>query len=216
MSNRALSVSYVVRDFYAREIIFLQGSKANEAYIVKEGRIEISIQRKDKSVVLNNLGRGEVFGEMALISEGRLRSATAKAVVASKLVVIDRDTFVDFLKESSPFVASIIRALVDRLNNAIQRIADQPDLFLAMAHIFNLFADHKQIELDHNETVNAFAKALNVESSDVEKDLSLMKNYGLIDLAAPKDGVPKKIHLLKGDNNNRFIEESKKAHQKQK
>ena len=119
----AQAATYSVAEFSAGDTVFSEGFPAAVAYIVKEGRVQISIQRDDKEVVLNNLDRGAVFGEMALLSENGLRTATAKASVPTKLIVVDKETFNRFITECTPFIASILKAMVERLRNLTDKVA---------------------------------------------------------------------------------------------
>ncbi len=61
------------------DIIFEQGAKGDKLYIISEGQVEIRIRKQpdgpERSQVF--LGRGQVFGEMALLDEGA-RSATVR------------------------------------------------------------------------------------------------------------------------------------------
>jgi CRP/FNR family transcriptional regulator, cyclic AMP receptor protein len=61
------------------DVIFRQGSDGDKLYFIREGQVEILIRRKphepERSQVF--LGRGQIFGEMALLDQGK-RSATVK------------------------------------------------------------------------------------------------------------------------------------------
>ncbi|MBN1564365.1 MAG: cyclic nucleotide-binding domain-containing protein [Anaerolineae bacterium] len=65
--------------YYDDEIIFEQGAEGDKLYFVSEGQVEILIrfhpQEPARSQVY--LGRGQIFGEMALLDLGK-RSATVK------------------------------------------------------------------------------------------------------------------------------------------
>lgn len=61
------------------EIIFEQNAEGDKLYFISEGQVEIRIRRRpgepERSQVF--LGRGQIFGEMALLDMGK-RSATVK------------------------------------------------------------------------------------------------------------------------------------------
>ena len=58
--------------FRPGEVIFREGDKGNEMYVVRSGEVDIELDGK----VLETLARGGIFGEMALI-DGSPRAATA-------------------------------------------------------------------------------------------------------------------------------------------
>jgi len=45
------------------EVIFAEGATGNPVmYVIKEGSVEISIERGERRIVLSTLGRGQFFG----------------------------------------------------------------------------------------------------------------------------------------------------------
>jgi CRP/FNR family cyclic AMP-dependent transcriptional regulator len=84
------------RTYNSGDIITEQGKRGDELFVIHEGFVEVvrSESTPDSSPrAVVNLGRGQIFGEMALVDRGP-RSATIRAV-SEKLVVqvIHRDQF---------------------------------------------------------------------------------------------------------------------------
>ena len=91
-------------------MIFEIGTPAHSMYVVIEGEVEIRIG----DVVLDRLGPGEIFGEMALVT-GDQRSATARAATDCRVVEISERRFL-FLVQQTPFFAlEVMRMLAARL-----------------------------------------------------------------------------------------------------
>jgi CRP-like cAMP-binding protein len=70
------------RRFDAGEVITRQGEPGEELFIVCEGFVEVVLSRSQNDPsprAMVNLGRGQIFGEMALVDHGP-RSATVRAV----------------------------------------------------------------------------------------------------------------------------------------
>jgi len=83
------------KKFQNDEIVAAQGSPGLELFIIQEGFVEVSVQRKGGSTgkVIVNLGIGQTAGEMSLIDQG-LRSATVKAISSPTIVqVISQQVF---------------------------------------------------------------------------------------------------------------------------
>lgn len=68
-------------------VIFQEGEKSQEAYRILAGNVEITIQGKDKPIILAQLGAGDIFGEMAMVDE-RPRSASARCVGSTECEVM--------------------------------------------------------------------------------------------------------------------------------
>ncbi|MEQ8696464.1 MAG: Crp/Fnr family transcriptional regulator [Bauldia litoralis] len=101
-------------------VVFVKDDPADCAYVIVSGRVEI----RETGRVLESIGPNEIFGEVGMI-DGGSRSASAVAVGATEVRVIDRSTFDRLLRESPDFVMAIMRDMARRLRvmNANQRPA---------------------------------------------------------------------------------------------
>ena len=75
-------------------VIFVKDDPADCAYVVAAGRVEI----RETGRALESIGPGEIFGEVGMI-DGGPRSASAVAVGATEVHVIDRSTFDRLVRE---------------------------------------------------------------------------------------------------------------------
>ena len=94
----------------AEHVIFAEGDSAVFMYIVLSGRVAISIRSK----VVEMVGPGGVFGEMALVDQSA-RAATAKAETACSLLAINRGDFLALVRGKPAFGVSLLQALAERL-----------------------------------------------------------------------------------------------------
>jgi CRP-like cAMP-binding protein len=96
------------------DIIVSEGIVSNNAYIIFEGKVNITKKVDKKSILINTLVKGEVFGEMGLISQS-VRSASVVAVGNVTIGVIEREQFEAIVSKLPDDVRAIVKALVDRL-----------------------------------------------------------------------------------------------------
>jgi len=96
------------------QVIFREGEPGEVAFVVEKGTVEISALRQGRSVVLLHLGEGELLGEMALIDE-KLRSASARAVEPTTLVVIHRDQVREKIESADPLLNLFLKVILERL-----------------------------------------------------------------------------------------------------
>ena len=101
--------------------LFAKGDPGNSLYAVISGTVKMSISSPDgRNAILNIIGPGEIFGEMALLY-GRTRSADAIANSNCELFVIDRREFIPFVKSQPTLAMKLIELLCERL----RRTSDQ-------------------------------------------------------------------------------------------
>jgi CRP/FNR family cyclic AMP-dependent transcriptional regulator len=108
-----------VQEFDAGESVFHEGDPGREMFVVLSGGVEIYRQTEgDRTHTLAALGQGEMFGEMALVSEGR-RFASARALASgTRLVRVDQARFVYLVSQQPAFALSVIRMMAERLAKA--------------------------------------------------------------------------------------------------
>ncbi|QEL22732.1 cyclic nucleotide-binding domain-containing protein [Bosea sp. F3-2] len=99
-----------VVNYASGDVIFRENDHPNCAYIVLTGKVEVSIRGK----VIEQVIEGKTFGIISLIDR-KPRSATAKAVENSEVVLLDSRQF-RFMIETTPnFVWYVLGEVVDRL-----------------------------------------------------------------------------------------------------
>jgi CRP/FNR family cyclic AMP-dependent transcriptional regulator len=87
-----------------------QGKPGQEAYVIVEGKAGIYVGGVQK----NELGPGEIVGEMALIDH-RPRTADVKALTPLKLLAFDAERFRRLLDEMPQASVRVMERLVERL-----------------------------------------------------------------------------------------------------
>lgn len=98
------------RSFIADEVIFREGDKAEELYVIQKGRVEIHAGHR----VVAILGPNEFFGEMAILDPAP-RSGTAIAATDVTLIPVSESQFLKLVSESPGFAVSLLRLFVRRL-----------------------------------------------------------------------------------------------------
>lgn len=73
-------------------VIVRQGGPADKFFIIVDGEVEVVREENGEERTLNVLRRGDFFGEVGILRE-RPRIATVRALEATTLLLMDRDTF---------------------------------------------------------------------------------------------------------------------------
>ena len=117
MSNSArmdLTELFRSSEFYvpykAGQYVFKEGEAGDTMYVVIEGEVELSIRGNP----MRTFGRGEVIGEMALITN-KPRVGTVAAVTDCKLAPINKKRFLLLVQQSPQFSLHMLETMADRI-----------------------------------------------------------------------------------------------------
>lgn len=103
----ALAVRSREIEHEANEIVVAAGEPADALYVVLKG--VLTVEREGK--VVAQLGRGQAFGELALV-DGLPRQATVRSEKPSRLLRLPRDTFDEAMTEHPEIGLGLVRGLV--------------------------------------------------------------------------------------------------------
>src|SRR6266550_8867068 len=95
--------------------LFRVGDAGEAMYIIESGRVRITVTDADgREVILASLGHGDFFGEMSLL-DGHGRSADATVTEDSRMEVLTRENFLNFVSSDSRIVMEMLSAIKGRL-----------------------------------------------------------------------------------------------------
>lgn len=109
----------------AGDLLIEQGSDSDCMYITLEGQLVVT--RGEVEIAI--LNQGDHVGEMALLSK-KPRSASVRAVEASRLVVIDREPFLKLLHEEPSLGIKLLLRITQTLSDRIDEINEQIQVFV--------------------------------------------------------------------------------------
>ena len=110
-----MAIEKCINEYDVGHVIFEEGSTGRELYVVLDGQVEIAKINGTSKTVIVTLGKGEFFGEMAVI-DGSSRSATATAAAPKTRVMrINHARFVYLVSQQPAFALMIMDALSKRL-----------------------------------------------------------------------------------------------------
>jgi Na+:H+ antiporter len=102
--------------FEPGQAIVERGDPGDAMYIVVDGAAEVDVGGR-----FHRLGRGDFFGEMAVLA-GKPREATVKAVEPVEALRIAADEFQAFLSTNPRVAVGMLKSLVERLREVQDRL----------------------------------------------------------------------------------------------
>jgi diguanylate cyclase (GGDEF)-like protein len=111
--------------FTAGSVVLHQGEPTDSLYVVLSGQLRV-IQATHESPlagqVLAEVGYGELFGELGVLTE-QPRSASVVAVEHARCLMLSPDDFLQVLQRTPNLAVNVLRMLARRLHNADRLLA---------------------------------------------------------------------------------------------
>jgi CRP/FNR family transcriptional regulator, cyclic AMP receptor protein len=101
--------------FKKNDVILMEDEIGTALFVIATGKVKVSRTSTDgREVILTILSESDFFGEMAIL-DGQTRSATVIAIEDSELFLIQRNDFLNLLKEYPEVSISLLQELTKRL-----------------------------------------------------------------------------------------------------
>jgi glutamate decarboxylase len=104
-------------------VVFREGDPGDALYVVVTGLVRILVATTSGEILLNTLGPGDIFGEIAVL-DGRGRTATVTTGKATELVRIGRQEFLSFLEDFPRYTTVLVHILASRVRSTVQIFPD--------------------------------------------------------------------------------------------
>ncbi len=102
--------------FKEGEQIFRVGDPGDCAYVIESGRVEVYVVNQGLELLLSSLGKGEMFGEIALIDH-QSRTANVRAAEQTVLIPVARKLVDNLLHKSDPILRHLLMVILERFRS---------------------------------------------------------------------------------------------------
>lgn len=113
----------------AGQVLFQKGDVGDSLYVIVEGRVRIH----DGELTFNELGLGDVVGEMAVLDEAP-RSASVTALEVTELLRLRQETLYNLIENHVGVARGIIQVLTRHLRNRVSDVAEDY-AYISQVHI---------------------------------------------------------------------------------
>ena len=105
--------------FYKKgEVVFTAGDVGDSAFVIVEGEVEV--RRPGSDQVLDVMGEGEIFGELALLTDD-VRAADVVAKTDLRTMVLPKDAFMKHLRSQPDDAVKMLRSIGARMKNVFMK-----------------------------------------------------------------------------------------------
>jgi len=172
------------------QILFREGDAGDRLFVVVAGKLKLGTTSNDgRENLLSILGPGDMFGELSLFDPGP-RTATAIAVVDSKLLALANDQVIGWVKEHPQVSLQLLGRLAQRLRKANDVLsdlvfADVPGrVAKAIIELGERFGTQKPdgLHVNHELTQEELAQLVGASRETVNKALADFATRGWVKL----------------------------------
>lgn len=172
--------NFLMRNVLKHNVVFNEGAKGDAAYILVEGKIEISGIIEGHKKVFAILNPISIFGEMALFLDEGARTATAIALEDSKVIVVTKDDLEEYMRQSPRVISSIITVLVSRLKSTTKKAMKVPSTGMGVVRTLDLFASNGKATLKYDSFVKSQSDTFVTTPERIEGYLHGLADQGLV------------------------------------
>lgn len=146
------------KNYPAGTVLCHEGAYETIFYILLEGEVRVSKWlNPHEERVLKQLGRGDFFGEMAIVNNAP-RAATVMAITPVTVLEVLKDSFASLLERSSHLSLALMREVSRRLRENDQMAID--DLRLKASELAEAYQQLSELEIARREFLTTIAHEL--------------------------------------------------------
>lgn len=193
---RTVQSHAVGRTYRKNTVIIEKGDETNSLYVLVTGKVKVFVDDEDgKELVLNTLGPGAYFGELALLGDIH-RTASVMTQENSKFLVISQVDFLDCVRTSPEIALELIRHLIGKISQLTDRLGT-----LALRDVYGRVAATLQEQAEDEDgklitgrlTQQDLAQMVGASREMVSRILKELKTGGYIDIQSKRIIICKKL-----------------------
>lgn len=108
------------KTFKKGDVLMREGDKADCAYVIEQGNVEVLVQKSGQLLQIGTRGPGSIIGEMAMIDD-KPRTATIRALDDCTVMEISREDFTRRVDSADPVLKMVMRVIMTRYRDMISR-----------------------------------------------------------------------------------------------
>jgi CRP-like cAMP-binding protein len=188
------------RKIPAGTVLFNEGDRGEEMYILQSGRVKISKKIRGVEKTLATLEKGEFFGEMAILND-KPRSASAETIEECEMLMIDRKTFDALIRGNAEIAVRFIKRLADRLRET----NDQMESLMIKdntSRLVSILAKHVRDNKKGGEftmTVDELAGVAGIEAAQARSILEKLASVRIVNLSEDK------VHIMNQEQVDKLV-----------
>lgn len=167
------------------EIVAFEGDKCSSLGIVLEGCVEVQKHHPSGKVIsLMRLTSGDVFAEAIVFSDENEFPNTLVSVEKSEILYITRPNIIKLCSSNSKIFSNMLALLSNKilmLNSKIKELSLDNLRAKICSYLYQEYKKQGSLKLILTMDRNELAQSLGIQRPSLSRELSTMKNDGIID-----------------------------------
>lgn len=185
ISNYCNEFNFKAFSYSKNEILAIQGDKCSSLGIVLDGSIEVQKHHlSGKIISLTRLNCGDVFAEAIVFSDKSQFPNTLSSVEDSKILYITKQNIIKLCSNNNVIFSNMLAILSNKilmLNSKIQELSLDNLRSKICFYLYEEYKKQNSLKLTLPMNRNALAQSLGIQRPSLSRELSNMKNDGIID-----------------------------------
>jgi len=183
-----------IKMYKKNDVVLMEEEAGTALFVIVKGKVKVARSSNDgREVILTILSESDFFGEMAIL-DGLTRSATVTSIEESELFLIQRNDFLNLLREFPEISISLLQELTKRLRSADAKIKalSLKDAEGKVATVILQLADdigkikHGKVEIEKLPLQQDLANMAGTSRETISRTLHSFAKKGLIELDGTK------------------------------
>jgi len=166
------------------DFVFREGDQGDQMFILQTGKVRVSKRIGGRDHTLAELGKGEFFGEMAIVNNVK-RTASVQAIEKSELLCFNREGFLSMINKNPMIALNIIDKLCRRLQDLhlqIQHFAKRDAKGLVALNLLHSFNQRGEGSLPREQTIEEISLKLQLPLLEVKRYVEDLSASGIVAL----------------------------------
>lgn len=188
----------VARNYPRNAVVISEGDEATSMFIIVSGSLKVYHTEADgKETILNTLGPGQHFGELALVDDAP-RSASVMTLEPSRLLGLSKTAFKEVLEENPELAYHLIQALADQVRRLTETVNMMGrDVYGRIRTVLEAMAVERDgvMVIDQPMTQQDIANRIASSREMVSRVFKELKNGGYVEEQDKRILIKKKLPL---------------------
>lgn len=197
-----------IKAYYKGQLIYKEGQQGTVAYMIKKGSVNIFRTVNGRKTIMDRLGKGEIFGEMGVLS-GNPRATSAEAAEYCDLMVITEQIWQTLLGRCPKTIQHLTSTLVKRVRKSVNDTPQKAhkNTFLSICRILEMaYSCHTSMKPAEAKKVQGHKDGIAVTAFSKQVKNILLVNQLEIDNTLEQLAALKIIAITKHGSGKAFSE----------